>query len=181
MTLCSLTIQTSTKSLTTRKTTNENTRKFGVPTAFDISVLHVSQDDFALQVESEESMQSGNRCYTEREGREDIAVSVAELMSQKSRRNSIGISSLQIHTKSFSEESQKILFSRVSEISMLMDEISRNIFDDALNIISGISKTTVLGRYSMDRSSSTRVFSRREKKDEGPSSSRKLCKKLPRN
>ena len=44
------------------QTTNENTTQFGVPTVFESSVLHVCHDDFALQTESKESMQSGNRC-----------------------------------------------------------------------------------------------------------------------
>ena len=44
------------------KTTNENTRQFDVPTVFESSVSHVSHDDFALQIESKESMQTGNRC-----------------------------------------------------------------------------------------------------------------------
>ena len=44
------------------KTTNENTRQFGVPTVFESSVLHVSHDDLALQIEGKECMQSGNRC-----------------------------------------------------------------------------------------------------------------------
>ena len=39
------------------KTTNENIRQFGVLTVFESSVLHVSHDNFALQVESKESMQ----------------------------------------------------------------------------------------------------------------------------
>ena len=39
------------------KTTNENTSQFGVHTMFESSVLHVSHDDFALQMESKESMQ----------------------------------------------------------------------------------------------------------------------------
>ena len=51
------------------KTTSENTRQFGVPTVFESSVSHVSHDDFALQIESRESMQSGNRCWTERKRR----------------------------------------------------------------------------------------------------------------
>ena len=44
------------------KTMNENTSQFGVHTVLESSVLHVSHDDFALQIESKESMQSGNRC-----------------------------------------------------------------------------------------------------------------------
>ena len=44
------------------KTTKENTRQFGVLTVFESSVSHVSHDDFALQIESKESTQSGNRC-----------------------------------------------------------------------------------------------------------------------
>ena len=46
------------------KTSNEDTRQFGVPTVFESSVSQRSHDDFALQVESKESMQSWNRCWT---------------------------------------------------------------------------------------------------------------------
>ena len=61
MTRCSSTIRT-TISPTSRKPTNENTRQISVPTVFESSVSQRSHDDFALQVESKESMQSGNRC-----------------------------------------------------------------------------------------------------------------------
>ena len=44
------------------KTTNENTRQFGVPTVFESSVSQRSHGDFAPQVGSKDSMQSGNRC-----------------------------------------------------------------------------------------------------------------------
>ena len=43
------------------KTTTENIRQFGVLTMFEFSVSHGSHDDFALQIESKESMQPGNR------------------------------------------------------------------------------------------------------------------------
>ena len=38
------------------KNTHENKRLFGVLTMFESSVSHVSHDDFALQIESKESM-----------------------------------------------------------------------------------------------------------------------------
>ena len=41
---------------------NGNTNQFGVHTVFESSVLLVSHDDFALQIESKESMQWWNRC-----------------------------------------------------------------------------------------------------------------------
>ena len=44
------------------KITGENTGQFGVSAVFEFSVLHVSHDGFALQIESKESMQSVNRC-----------------------------------------------------------------------------------------------------------------------
>ena len=78
MTRCSLTTQTSMKSLTPRKTTNENTRQLGVPTMFESSVSHVSHDDLALQIESKESMKSGNRCQTERKRRKKFLRSVLQ-------------------------------------------------------------------------------------------------------
>ena len=51
------------------KNTHENKGLFGVLTMFESSVSYVSNDDFALQKESKESMQSGNRCWTERKRR----------------------------------------------------------------------------------------------------------------
>ena len=50
-------------------TTNENTRQFGVPTVFEFSVSHVSHNDLALQMESKESMQSGNRLLDRKRGK----------------------------------------------------------------------------------------------------------------
>ena len=94
------------------KTTNETTRQFGVPTVFESSVLRVSHDDFALQIESKESMQSGIRCRTqkEREEREGFAISTAESMSKTGQRNGISVS-LKIHRKSCSEESPRKFYS----------------------------------------------------------------------
>ena len=67
------------------KTTNESTRHFSVATEFESSVSHVSHDDFALQIESKESMQSGKTVATQRETeeREGFAISDAESMSKK--------------------------------------------------------------------------------------------------
>ena len=45
------------------KLTGENTGQFGVSAVFEFSVVHVSHDDFAVQIESKESMPSGNRCF----------------------------------------------------------------------------------------------------------------------
>ena len=44
------------------KNTHENSGLFGVLTMFESSVSHVSHDDFALQVEDEESMHQKNHC-----------------------------------------------------------------------------------------------------------------------
>ena len=41
---------------------HENRGLFGVLAMFESSVSHVSHDGFALQIESKESMRSGNRC-----------------------------------------------------------------------------------------------------------------------
>ena len=67
VTRCSLTIQTSMKSLTSRKThTHKNTGLFDVLTMFESSVSHVSHDDFALQIECKESMHRETDCLRER-------------------------------------------------------------------------------------------------------------------
>ena len=73
---------------------------------FETSVSHVSHGEFTLQIETKESMQSGNRCWTEmeREDREGSVTSVAESMPKKSRRNSIRGLSLQTYRKFYSDE-----------------------------------------------------------------------------
>ena len=72
---------------------------------------------FLREREREQRMHaSGNRCKTEREEREDSVISVAESMSKKSRRNSI----------------RKTLF-RLTENSILMNEISEKIRNEELN------------------------------------------------
>ena len=54
------------------KNTHENIGLFGVLTMFDSSVSHVSHDDFALQIESKESMHRETDCLTERERKEEV-------------------------------------------------------------------------------------------------------------
>ena len=105
------------------KTTKENIRQFGVPTVFETSVSH----DFFMMILlfRWKAKKACNRetvaRQREREEREGFVISVALSMSTKDQRNGI------------SEESQKILFWRVSANSILMDEISENIFDEELN------------------------------------------------
>ena len=53
------------KSLSSRNT-HENTGLFGVLKIFETSVSHVSHDNFALQIESKESMHRETDCQTER-------------------------------------------------------------------------------------------------------------------
>ena len=66
MTRCSLTIQTSMKSLTSRKNTRESTGLFGVPRVFEASVSHVSHGGFWSSERKQRKHASGNRCKTER-------------------------------------------------------------------------------------------------------------------
>ena len=49
------------------KNTHDNKGLFDVLTMFESSVSHVSHDDFALQIESKESMQRETGCWRERE------------------------------------------------------------------------------------------------------------------
>ena len=49
---------------------HENTGLFGVLTMFESSVSHVSHDDFALQIESKESMLRETDCRTTIIGRQ---------------------------------------------------------------------------------------------------------------
>ena len=90
-------------SLTSQKNTRENTGLFGVPTMFETSVSHVSHGEFALRRESQESMPR-ETAARQREEREGSVISVAESMSRKSRRNSIGSHSLQTHGEFYSGE-----------------------------------------------------------------------------
>ena len=92
------------------KTTNENTRQFGVPTVFESSVLHVSHDGFALRIEGKESMQSGNRCWTERNRRKRRFCDQCCIVYVKE--------CLLGRYECESEESQKILFWRITENSI---------------------------------------------------------------
>ena len=85
------------------KTTRENTGLFGVPIVFETSVSHVSNGDFALQRESQESMPRETVArQREREEREGSVISVAESMSRKK--------STEPYWESFSSDSQRILF-----------------------------------------------------------------------
>ena len=89
--------------------THENIGLFSVLTVFESSISHVSHNDFVLQKESREIMQSGNRCWTERKEREGFVICAAESMSKKGWWNGISLS-LKSHREFCSEESQKILF-----------------------------------------------------------------------
>ena len=66
VTRCSLTIHTSMKFLTSRKT-HDNTGLFGILSLFESSVSHVSHDDIALQMESKVSMHRDTDCQTGKE------------------------------------------------------------------------------------------------------------------
>ena len=94
------------------KTTNENTRQIGVPTVFESSVSRVLMMIllFVLEVKKACNRETVAR-QREMEEREGFVINVAELMSKKSRRNSIRSSSLQTHTKSYSEESLRKFYS----------------------------------------------------------------------
>ena len=74
--------------------------------------------DFVPQRESKESMQSGNRCKTEREEREGSGINVAELVdvNEKVDGTVLGV----------------ILF-RLTESSILMIEISEDTWNEELN------------------------------------------------
>ena len=107
------------------KNTHENIGLFDVLTMFESPVSHVSHDGFTLQLESKESMQSKNRCYTQRNGRKKkfrdqwCTVNVKERLMER--------------CECESEEPQKIIFWSLSENSILMDEISKNIFNEELD------------------------------------------------
>ena len=138
---------------------------------------------------------TGNREKTEREEREGSVISVVESMSKKSRRNSVRSHSLQTHREFYPDErnlqehferrAQRAILGENSVQSKLHStEYNRKIqnLERKFRIRGWMSKKTIIGSQSMGRSSSARenpiVW---QIGDEGPSSSRKLCKKLPRN
>ena len=94
------------------KTTNENTRQFGV--FHSVWILCFARFSFVILFFREKAKKACNRetvaRQREREKGEGSVISVEESTSMKSRRNSIRSHSLQTHRKSFSEESQRILF-----------------------------------------------------------------------
>ena len=93
--------------------THENTGLFSVLTMFESSVSHVSHDDFALQIESQESMHR-KPIVRERERKEKVLSSVLQSRCQRKVDGTIlGV----------------ILF-RLSENSILMNEVSEKIFNE---------------------------------------------------
>ena len=88
------TIQTSTVSLTSHKTTHDNTGWFGVRTVCETSVSQISRDDFVFQKESKESLTRETEGKQRMRGdRDGSLISVGESMSRRSRRNSTRIHS----------------------------------------------------------------------------------------
>ena len=63
--------------------THENIGLFSVLTVFESSISHVSHNDFVLPKESREIMQSGNRCWIERERKEKVLWSVLQSRCQR--------------------------------------------------------------------------------------------------
>ena len=153
-------------------------------TVFESSVLHVSHSWFCSSERKQRKHAIGKPLQDrEREEREGSVISVEESTSMKSRRNSIRSHSLQTHRKSFSEESQRILFwwmrsSRTpgraqqavlgensvqrqwhsTEYDMEIQNLERRnseyaLFESQWELD---SKTTILGRCLLDSSSSTR-------------------------
>ena len=108
--------------------THENTGLFGVLTMFESSVSDVSHDDFALQMESKESMPRETDCLTERERkREGFATSAAESMSKKSRRNNIRSHSLQTLRKFYSKSSTRLIGENSIERKLYLKEYKMEI------------------------------------------------------
>ena len=96
ITQCSLTIQTSMISLTSRK---QYTR------TLSHNVSHVSHYDFALQIESKESMHRETDCLTERkEGKRIFCDKCSKVDVKENRRNSTRSHSLQTHREFYSDE-----------------------------------------------------------------------------
>ena len=160
------------------KTMNENARQFGVHTVFESSVLNF----FALVILflREKVKKACNRetvaWQRETEEREGFAISVAKSMSMKSRRNSIRSHSFPTHKEfcsderdlrghlewraqhAFLGENQFIgNYTRPSTTwrSKIMERSDADYDFFWVTPWARISKTTINGRHSMDRLSST--------------------------
>ena len=125
-------------------------------------------------------------------------------MSKKGQRNGISVS-LKSHTKSSSEESRKILFWRMksprtpgmksstsyywwkfNSEKIILDwarhgDPTFSMCIDGVTAWAWISKTTITGSQSEQAQAQRESIFVQRIEDEGPSSSRMLCKKLPRN
>ena len=154
------------------KTTNENTSQFGVHTLFESSVLHVSHGEFPLQGESKESMQSGNRCLTEKKKEKVLRWVLQSWCLWKSRRNSIGSHSLTTHREFDSDRDPRgHLQWRAQQAILGENSVRRKLGSTEYNMETQnfgakklririiraawarISKTTITGSRSMGRSS----------------------------
>ena len=126
-------------------TTNENTKQFGVPTVFESSFSQRSHDDFALQVDSKESVQSGNRCWTEKlEEREGFVISAAESTSKERLTEQ--------YWESFSSDSPKILPWRATENTVL--KTHRKFYSDGWDLREHLQRRAqqaILGENSDQR------------------------------
>ena len=99
------TIQTTTVSLTSQKTTHDNTGWFGVPPVCETSVSKISRGDPALHKESKESLARETEGKQRmREDRDGSVMSVGESTSRRSRRNSTRIHSHQTHREFCADE-----------------------------------------------------------------------------
>ena len=180
------------KSLTSRNT-HEKIGLFDVLTMFESSVSHVSHD-LALQIK--EIMQSGNRCQTERE---KFLWSVLQSRCQRKVNGTVLVWVWRVTEKSFSDGwvLREHLQRRTRQAITGESPVQKNniwmgtrwrsrIWSEEIQNTHWLSRSVSMNlndnKKQPVRASSTweNTFVKRIE-DEGPSSSRKLCKKLPRN
>ena len=186
-----------------RKPTNENTGQFGVPTVFESSLLHVSHGWCCSSKRKQRKHAIGKPFARQRKRRERrfFVISAAESKSMKNRRNSVRSHSLQTHKEFYSDyrdlrghlqwRAQQVTFgensvqrkSHSTEYDMEIQNLGTKKF--RIRIIwltawAGTSKTTIIGRNSLDRDHGILNTFLQRIEDEEPSSSKMPRKKLPR-
>ena len=118
------------------KITRENTGLFGVSTMLETSVSHVSHGEFPLQGESKDSMQSGNRCWTERKRRfcdqccrvdvkEKVDGTILRVILFRLTENSILMN--EISEKTWNEELDKLFLRKIQFREIFLNESNMEI------------------------------------------------------
>ena len=125
------TIQTTTVSLTSQKTTHDNTAWFDVPTMCETSVSQISRGDLALQKESEESLtretEGKQRMRADRDG---SVTSLGESMSRIGQRHIMRSHSFQ----TVNEISENTLNEELNKLPSVKNSVRRKFYSTEYNM-----------------------------------------------